>query len=117
MRSKLPFLPILGSFQLRSGYGVSGSAFPGIRKVFGKNQILYRIAEVATNNPDGTVREVLFSEIGEEVFQRLLEESRRGEISYEVVRSQVIRKKYRHSYRPMMKPVLDVLMFRSNSPA
>ena len=111
------FLELIRRIEKKADRTLEKEITGNIRKVFGKNQILYRIAEVVTNNPDGTVRDVLFSEIGEEVFQRLVEESRQGETSYEVVRSQVIRRKYRHSYRRMMKPVLDVLEFRSNNSA
>lgn len=111
------FLELIRRIEKKADRTLEKEITGNIRKVFGKNEILYRVAEIVTNKPDGTVREVLFSEIGEEVFQRLVEESRQGEISYEVVRSQVIRRKYRHSYRRMMKPVLDVLKFRSDNPA
>lgn len=111
------FLELIRRIEKKADRTLEKEITGNIRRVFGKNQILYRVAEAVTNNPDGTVREVLFQEIGEGVFQRLVEESRQGETSYEVVRSEVIRKKYRHSYRRMMKPVLDVLKFRSNNSA
>ncbi|MEI7449942.1 MAG: Tn3 family transposase [Desulfomonile sp.] len=111
------FLELIRRIEKKADRTLEKEISGNIRKIFGKNQILYRIADIVTNNPDGTVREVLFPEIGEEVFHRLVEESRQGEASYEVVRSQVIRRKYRHSYRRMMKPVLDVLEFRSNNSA
>lgn len=111
------FLELIRRIEKKADRTLEKEFIGNIRTVLGKNRILYRIAEAVTSNPDGTVREVLFPEIGEEVFKRLVEEFKPGKTSYEVVRSQVIRKKYRHFYRRMMKPVLDVLEFRSNNSA
>ena len=86
------------------------------RKVHRKQQLLFRIAHIVTGNPAGGFQQDLFPEVGEEIFLRLVEEAKHAEASYDVAKAKVTHKKYR-SYRRMMKPVLDVLDFRSNSPA
>lgn len=88
-----------------------------IKKVFGKTEILYRIAEVATENPDQTVREVLFPAVGEDVLRRIVEESRQTDTQIGTLHSRVAQRKYRSHYRQMLKPVLAALSFRCDNPA
>lgn len=88
-----------------------------IKKVFGKNRLLYLIAEAATQCPDKTVREVVFPAVGENVLRRLVEEAKHTELRYEEIRAGVAQRKYRSHYRKMVKPVLDTLTFGCDNPA
>lgn len=47
-----------------------------LERVEGKIQILFRVAEVVTTKPEGTIREVLFPIVKEETFRQLVLESR-----------------------------------------
>ena len=47
-----------------------------LKRVTGKQTILYRIADVAVERPDGTVREVLHPALGEQTFKDLVREAK-----------------------------------------
>ncbi len=84
-------------------------------KVWGKSQLLYRVALAVKANPDGCVRDVVFPIVGEEVIERLVEEATAED--YDEAKYRIVQRKYRGHYRKMMKPVLDALVFHSDNPA
>jgi hypothetical protein len=45
-----------------------------IERIHGKETLLVRTAEAATGNPDGTVREVVFPAVGEDVLSAVIRE-------------------------------------------
>ena len=47
-----------------------------IKRVTGKVQLLYRIAEAVVEEPDGTIRTVLFPQVKEETFRELAAEAK-----------------------------------------
>jgi len=47
-----------------------------IKRVAGKVQLLYRIAEAVVGEPDGTIRTVLFPQVKEETFRDLAAEAK-----------------------------------------
>ena len=47
-----------------------------VHHVHGKTTLLYKLAEAAVTQPDGTVREVVFPAVGETTLHRLVQESR-----------------------------------------
>jgi flagellar motor switch protein FliG len=47
-----------------------------IKRVAGKVQLLYRIAEAVVEEPDGTIRTVLFPQVKEETFRDLAAEAK-----------------------------------------
>jgi hypothetical protein len=89
----------------------------GVKTVWGKKGLLFRIAIASADEPDGTVKDVIYPAVGEKVILRLVEEAKAANADYEVAKSQVVQKKYKGHYRRMMKPVLEVLTFRTENPA
>jgi len=86
-----------------------------IHKVEDKSGLLFRIAEAALQNPDRTVREVLFPLVGEETFGALVQESKAaGPTLRQRIRT-LIHRSYAHHYRRMLPSILDALSFRSNN--
>lgn len=86
-----------------------------IKKVEGKVQILFRVAEAVVETPDGTVREVIFPRIKEEVFQNLVAEFKTSGPQYRVLHQLFMRNKYARHYRRMLPLVLENLTFRSDN--
>ncbi len=83
--------------------------------VRGKTGILYRIAEAASEQPDGVVRDVIFPVAGEETIAQLVKEYRAsGSLFKEQVHT-VLRGSYGSHYRRMLPKLLEVLDFRSNN--
>lgn len=86
-----------------------------IKKVGGKVQILFRVAEAVTEKPDGKVRDVIFSRVKEEVFRNLVAEFKASGPQYRILHQSLMRQKYAHHYRQMLPVVLENLTFRSEN--
>ncbi len=85
------------------------------KRVTGKVQLLYRIAEAVVEEPDGTIRTVLFPQVQEETFQDLAAEAKASGPQYRIWYQYVMRQKYIHHYRQMLPWVLEHLTFRSEN--
>ena len=86
-----------------------------IKRVTGKVQLLYRIAEAVVEEPDGTIRTVLFPQVKEETFRDLVAEAKASGPQYRIWYQYVMRQKYVHHYRQMLPWVLEHLTFRSEN--
>jgi TnpA family transposase len=85
-----------------------------IRKVSGKNNLLFEIANASLARPDGTVREVVFPVAGEQTLRDLVREWQSGPMYRKTLRT-TIRNSYAGHYRRMVPKLLDALDFRSNN--
>ncbi|MDP6736702.1 MAG: IS1 family transposase [Nitrospinaceae bacterium] len=85
------------------------------KRVEGKTQILYRVAEMVTENPDGTIRDVIFPKVKEETFENLVAEKQASGSIYQRMHQQLMLNKYTHHYRRMLGPVLENLTFRTDN--
>jgi hypothetical protein len=86
-----------------------------LEKVHGKTTLLYRLAEAAMKQPDGTVREVLFPVCGEHRLGALVKEYHSKGPVYRRHVNTLLRSSYSHHYRRMLPLILDTLIFRSNN--
>jgi hypothetical protein len=86
-----------------------------IKRVAGKVQLLYRIAEAVVEDPDGTIRTVLFPQVKEETFRDLATEAKASGPQYRIWYQYVMRQKYIHHYRQLLPWVLEHLTFRSEN--
>jgi hypothetical protein len=88
-----------------------------LEKIYGKTNLLYRLAEAALQQPDGVVREVLFPVVGEQTLAALVKEYHSKGPVYRRHVHTLLRSSYSHHYRVMLPPILDALQFRSNNAA
>jgi TnpA family transposase len=86
-----------------------------IKRVAGKVQLLFRVAEAVVEAPDGTIREVLFPRVGEATVRDLVAEAKASGPQYRVWYQYVRRQKYVRYYRRMLPLVLEHLTFRSDN--
>ena len=86
-----------------------------IKRVAGKVQLLFRVAEAVVDEPDGTIREVLFPRVSETTFRDLVTEAKASGPQYRIWYQYVRRQKYIHHYRQMLPWVLEHLTFRSEN--
>ena len=86
-----------------------------IKRVAGKVQLLYRIAEAVVEEPDGIIRTVLFPQVKEATFRDLAAEAKTSGPQYRIWYQYVMRQKYVHHYRQMLPWVLEHLTFRSEN--
>ena len=85
-----------------------------LRKVTGKNNLLFEIANASLAKPDGTVRQVVFPVAGEQTLRDLVREWQSGPMYRKSLRT-TIRNSYAGHYRRMVPKLLDALDFRSNN--
>jgi TnpA family transposase len=89
--------------------------FRDFKKVQGKTNILFKLAEVALENPDSLVKDALFPIVGEQTLADLVKEYNSAGPAYQKQVHTIIRSSYSHHYRRMMPKILDALTFRSNN--
>ncbi|KXY39376.1 transposase [Bacillus cereus] len=85
------------------------------RKVSGKTNVLFRMAEKAVEQPDGIIRDVLFPVVGEDTLKDIVKEMKHTGPAYRQKVHTVMRSSYGTHYRRMVPALLDILEFRSNN--
>jgi hypothetical protein len=88
-----------------------------LKRVRGKEGILFSLAEVAVNHPDETVRRALYPVVGEGTLKDLVREAKANQNAFRGRVRTVLRSTYTAHYRKMLPPLLAALSFRSNNTA
>lgn len=86
-----------------------------LKRVTGKQNILFELADASLAHPDGIVREVVFPVASEQTLRDLVKEWKSTGATYRTTLRTVIRNSYRGHYRRMVPKVLQALDFRSNN--
>jgi len=84
------------------------------RKVVGKTKLLYKLAKVAKEQPDGSVRNVIYPAVGENTLENLIREGE-AEEGHERQVKKVTRASYGHHYRRIVPLLLETLSFACNN--
>jgi len=98
---------------------VTSELINAFKKVTGKENILFNIAEAALGAPDDAVREVVFPAVtgGEQTLRELVHEFKTKGPVYRRTVQTTLRSSYTGHYRRGLIALLDVLKFRSNNTA
>lgn len=88
-----------------------------LRRVRGKEAILFRLAEAAIDHPDDTVRAALFPVVGERTLQELVREAKANQQAFQARVRTVLRSSYSTYYRRMLPSLLAALQFRCSNTA
>ncbi len=86
-----------------------------LKQVHGKTGLLFKLAEVAVEQPEGVIKDVLYPKVGLETLKNLVKEYKSSGKAYQEEVHQVVRRSYGNHYRRMIVPLLDTLEFRSNN--
>ncbi len=86
-----------------------------LKRVGGKQTLLFEIAGASVAKPDGTIRDVIFPVVGEQTLKDLLREQKASGPTYQTTLRTTIRNSYRGHYRQAILQMLDALEFRSNN--
>jgi TnpA family transposase len=86
-----------------------------LKRVTGKQNLLFELAYATLAQPDGVVRDVVFPVVGEQTLRDLVKEWKATGPTYRVTLRSVIRNSYRGHYRRMVPKMLAALDFRSNN--
>ena len=96
---------------------VEGELLEDLRRVRGKEGLLFALAEAAVSHPDDTVRAALFPVVGEATLRDLVREAKTNEQVFRSRVRTVLTSSYTNHYRRMLPKLLAALMFRCNNTA
>jgi len=89
-----------------------------LKRVTGKTNLLYHIAEVSVAHPDGVIRDIIWPIAGgEQTLRDLVREYTSTGPAYRLHVQTHLRASYRAHYRRVLPDLLDALEFRSNNAA
>ena len=88
-----------------------------IKKVSGKTNLLFRLAEAVIDKPDGTIRDVVFPVVSEQTLRDLIKEYKASGPAYQHQVQKAMRGPYSKHYRRMLPVILKHLEFCSNNEA
>ncbi len=86
-----------------------------LRRVSGKQNLLFQVADASLDQPDGRVRDVVFPVVGEQTLRDLVKEWKATGPTYRTALRTIIRNSYKGHYRRMVPEILERLEFRSNN--
>ncbi|MGI8412259.1 MAG: Tn3 family transposase [Solirubrobacteraceae bacterium] len=87
-----------------------------LKRVTGKTNLLFHIAEASVEHPDGVIRDVIFPAAGgEQTLRDLVREYKSTGPAYRLHVQTHLRASYRAHYRRVLPDLLAVLEFRSNN--
>ncbi len=101
----------------RAEQRVEGELMSDLKRVRGKEGILFRLAEIALAQPDETVRRALYPAVGEGTLRDLVREARANQTAFRRRVRMVLRSSYSGYYRRVLTPLLTALAFHSNNSA
>jgi TnpA family transposase len=86
-----------------------------LKRVSGKQNLLFELADATLAQPDGVVRDVVFPVVGEQTLRDLVKEWKATGPTYRITLRTVIRNSYKGHYRRMVPTLLGALEFRCNN--
>jgi TnpA family transposase len=109
------FMNMIHRMNVESEQELDKRLLSDMKKVEGKVQMLFRIANAVVQNPDGKIREVIFSEVKEETFRELVAEYEATGARFSTLQQRLMRQKYVYHYQRMLPLILENLTFRSGN--
>lgn len=103
------FTELVLRINTRAEKKVEGEFVKEAHRVRSKETILFRVAEAALSEPNGTVRRVIFPVAGESTLRALAAEAAANEARYRARVRTVLRSSYSNHWRRMLHPLLSAL--------
>jgi hypothetical protein len=108
-------IAVVHKMDVRAEKKVEGELLEDLKRVRGKEGILFSLAEAAVAHPDETVRKALYPVVGEGTLWDLVREAKANQSAFRGRVRTVLRSAYTAHYRKMLPPLLATLTFRSNN--
>jgi Transposase and inactivated derivatives, TnpA family len=108
-------IQIIHRIGVRAERKVEKELLNDFKRVNGKTNILFKVAEVAVKNPDGIISDVIFPIVSENTLKALVKEFKGTGTQYRQRVYMVMRASYGSHYRRMVPELLMALRFRSNN--
>lgn len=84
-----------------------------LRRASGDTNILYNIASLVCENPDGVIKEIIYPHIDRERIQRIVADYEQGSHSYNLKVNKKVQSSYRHYYKRILLKALTRLDLHS----
>lgn len=113
------FITLVRAINTRAVNKVNKTVEAEIRRVLGKEGILFKVAEAAVDHPDATVREAVYPAVdgGEQTLRALVAEAKANKNAMKAKVRTVLESSYSNYYRRMLPKVLSSMDFRCNNTA
>ncbi len=108
-------IQIIHRISVRAEKRIHTQLIEDFKQVTGKQNILFRIAEVAVAQPTGVIEKVIYPIVPQQTLQNLVKEYKSTGIAYRQKVHTVIRASFANHYRRMIPLLLETLEFRSNN--
>ena len=108
-------LRVVHAIGARADRRVTKQLVAEFKKVHGKENLLFRVAEASAARPDETVRQVVFPVLGEDNLRNLIAEYKSSGSTYRRTVQTTYRASYSGHYRKGLIRLLEVLEFRSGN--
>lgn len=110
------FSKLIRRIKTKSNKTLEKELIKTIKKIYKKKELLYKVAKASTECPHETVENVIFPVVGKEIFNQIISEYEGQDLSYENNQAKEQKNKYARTYRRMLKPILETLVFRTSNP-
>ncbi len=110
------FIDLIHRIEKRAERSVDRQILKDVKRIRGKHRLLYEVAQVSIERPEGTVKEVIYPVAPEQTLRDLIQEFKASG-SYEQKVQNIMRGSYSHHYRRMVPLILKTLTFSSTSTA
>ncbi|MGI8590866.1 MAG: Tn3 family transposase [Nakamurella sp.] len=94
---------------------VEGELLTDLRRVRGKEGLLFAVAGAALERPDDSVRSVVFPVVGDATLRDLVREAKANQQAFQTRVRTVLSGSYTNHYRRMLPQLLAALTFRSHN--
>jgi hypothetical protein len=108
---------LVHKIEARAERRVEGELLADLKRVRGKEGLLFQLAEAAVAHPDETVRVALYPVVGEQTLKDLVREAKAADVAFRQRVRTVLRASYSGHYRRMLPRLLEALEFRSGNAA
>lgn len=110
-------IALVHKIDVRADKKVEGELIADLKRVRGKEGLLFSVAEAAVENPDETVRRALYPVVGEGTLRDLVKEAKANKAAFDTRVRTVLRSSYSNHYRRGLPGILETLEFRCNNTA
>lgn len=108
-------IELVHGINTRAEKRVESELIADLRRVRGKESILFRLAAAAVDHPDDTVRRALFPVVGEGTLRDLVREAKANDQAFQRQVRTVLTASYSSYYRRMLPRLLKALEFHSSN--
>src|SRR5260221_3508950 len=108
-------LEIVHRLELKAERKADKELLEDLKRVTGKNNLLFQLAQATLEYPEGIVKDVVYPIVPEQTLRDLVKEWRASGPAYRQKVTLTMRNSYRSHYRRMLPRLLHTLEFRSNN--